>query len=381
MRRREKILAVTLLVAIVLWQGGPFVSRAILEPIDMRQAELDRLAHSIALKQEEQVRLTRTQQRLADWQDRRLSHDPLVAQRLYQQWLTDLAQEAGFTQLKVTPERRMSRNETYTAVEVSVSGEATLQQLCLFLYRFARTDRLHRVSNLNISRKKDPGDPQLKVDLTAEGLALLATPPRDRLFPEARLAKSIGDKDDVVAVRDYVGIPTPGASLLRIGGEYLDVTSSSGDQLTVRRGSDGSPPAAHNAGERIEAVPVHAEAQKRSAAAYEALLARNPFAVPAPEEEPSDVAEGPSPEPLDPAKFTYLTGTMLRGDDRKALFYDRLNNERAVVAEGESFSIAGFEAVLLGIRDDHVLMKKDDRRWRLDIGGHLRSVQPVDDPP
>jgi hypothetical protein len=380
MQRREKLLAAILVAGIVMWQGGPLLSRAIFEPIDVRNAELDSLDQSIALKQTDQIAVARSERQLADWRSRSLPPDPLVAQRLYQEWLTDLAQNAGFSNLKVTPQRRTQRDDAFTTVEVAVTAEATLDQVSLFLYRFYRTDLLHRVSSMDLQSKQNQGNPPLKFTLTAEGLSLSAAPPRNRLFLETTLAQPLAIDDKALTVAEPIKLPAKDKFLARVGDEYLSVTAVTGNQWTVERGAEASQPAAHDVGQKLEIVPINAAAQQAAIDAYRWLVAaRNPFAIPAPKVEPTPepvVAKtDPPPPSLDPAQFAYLTGTISRGDDRKALFVDRLNNQRIVVEEGQPFSLAGIEASVVRIGADHVVLKQGEQQWRLEVGKNLRSMQ------
>ncbi len=381
MQRREKILLAILVAAILLWQGGRFVSRVFFAPIDDRRAELDALDAAIGAREVEQVRLARAEKLLGDARARSLPPDPLIAQRLYQGWLTDLAQNAGFAELKVAPERRVSRNEAFTTVEVSVAGEATLEQLCLFLYRFYRTDLLHRVTSMNVVGKEHEGNPPLKVSLTAEGVALSDAPTRKRLFAQTTLAKPISIADEVLTVTDPLELPAARDYLVRVGGEFLTVTGFVDKQWTVQRGAEASEWTAHESGEVVELLPVNPDAQALALAAFRSLMARNPFAVPVPVEEqpaePAVVAEQDDRPPLDPAEFTFLIGTMSHGDDHKALLFDRLNNVRLVVAEGQPFSIAGVEGLAIRVGSDHLLFRQGEQTWRLDVGENLRALQAV----
>jgi hypothetical protein len=380
MQRREILLLIALIAAVLVWQGGRIVSKVIFEPIEMRRADLAGLDESIGTKQVEQARLARAERQLRDWRARSLSRDPLVAQRLYQRWLTDLAQNAGFANLKVTPERRIDRNEAYTTVEVSVSGEATLAQTGLFLYRFYRTNLLHRVTTINLQGKDNQGDPLLKVSLTAEGLSLTNAPDRKQLFPQTTLTQPLQPDDMELPVESPLRAAAGGDFLIRIGGEYLTVDGVSGRQWPVReRQVDGASPAVHETGTLIEIIPVDSARQSRSFAALQALVPRNPFAVPTPvKEEPPPVAEDePQPPPIDVAAYTYLTGVIEHGDDRQALLFDRLNNRRLVVAEGQPFSVAGIEGIVVRIGADHMVFRQGDASWRLKVGENLRSLKQV----
>ncbi len=381
MQRREILLLILLIAAVLVWQGGRVVSKMIFEPIEMRRADLAGLDESIGTKQVKQARLARAERQLRDWRARSLSRDPLVAQRLYQRWLTDLAQNAGFANLKVTPERRIDRNEAYTTVEISVSGEATLAQAGLFLYRFYRTNLLHRVTTINLQGKDNQGDPLLKVSLTAEGLSLTDAPDRKQLFPQTTLTQPLQPDDMELPVESPLRAAVGGDFLIRIGGEYLTVDDVSGREWPVReRQVDGASPAVHEAGTLIEIIPVDSAQQARSFAAIQALIPRNPFAVPTPVEEPPPVAEDePQPPPIDVAAHTYLTGVIEHGDQRKALLFDRLNNRRSVVAEGQPFSVAGVEGIVIRIGTDHMVFRQGDDSWRLKVGDNLRNLRRPND--
>ncbi|MDA1052667.1 MAG: hypothetical protein O3C40_19600 [Planctomycetota bacterium] len=183
MRRSEKLLLAILVLGLLTWQGGRLFDRVMFDPIRRSRAQLDRLDEQIAEQIGQLAELSLAEATLKLWQQRSLPPDPLTAQRLYQQWLTDLAQDCGFAALKVYPDRVMSKNDACVGVLVSINAEARLDQLCLFLRRFSRTDLAQHVTVLNIDSTQDRGDPILRVTIMAEGLALNDAPPRQRLFP------------------------------------------------------------------------------------------------------------------------------------------------------------------------------------------------------
>lgn len=379
MRRSEKILLAILILGLVTWQGWRLVSRLMVDPIRRSRAELDQLDEQIAAQQRQTAALERMENELARWKARSLPPDPLTAQRLYQQWLTDLAQDCGFAALKVFPDRVTRKNDACVGVLVSIDAEARLDQLCLFLSRFYRTDLAQQITVLNIDSTQDRGDPVLRVTIMAEGLSLRDAIPRQRLFPSGTLAATLDERTTTMQVLDAPALPPRATFLLRIGGEYLVGARLTETTWTVQRGADHSAPAPHPPGERIEFIPLMTPAGDSPAADYTPLVAQNPFAKPTPK-----VVERPPPPQaealkIDPAEFTYLVAAFSQNDQRQAWLYDRLNNKNVVIGPGKPFSVAGIQGFVQAIGDDFVLLDYGESRWRLRLGKNLRSMERVSD--
>lgn len=183
MRRSEQILLAVLLLGLLTWQGGRLVNRVLFEPIRQRRAELGRLDELLAEQKIKTAKLSRAESELKRWHQKSLPPDPLTAQRLYQQWLTNLAQDCGFVALNVYPDRVVRKNDACVGVLVSINAEASLDRLCLFLSRFYGTDLAHHLIALNIDSTQDRGDPVLRVTIMAEGLSLRDATQRQQLFP------------------------------------------------------------------------------------------------------------------------------------------------------------------------------------------------------
>ena len=182
MQRREQYLLGGLLAAVVLWQGSTWAASALFGPFETRRQDFERLQKSVADKNDKLFVQVRARKLLKDWQLISLPPDDpgksklptaLNAQRLYLQWLTDLAQLAGFEDLKVTTSGRSQKGNVYIAVVVKIEADARYEQLVRFLDLFYRTKLLHRVTALSVSNRVFEGDPTLKVSLDAEGLAML----------------------------------------------------------------------------------------------------------------------------------------------------------------------------------------------------------------
>jgi hypothetical protein len=379
MRRSEKILLAILILGLLAWQGGRLVNRLLLDPIRQRQDELAQLEERIASQQKQDAELSRVETGLRRWRQRSLPPDPLTAQRLYQQWLTDLAQDCGFTSLKVFPDQVRRKSEAAVGVVVSVDAEARLGQLCLFLSRCYRTDLAQQITLLNIDSTRDHGDPPLRVTIMAEGLSLRDAPARQRLFPISTLARDLGVQESTVHVVDEIPLPETSGCWLRIGGEYMPAVAASGMQWSVKRPASGPAANSHARGESVEFIPLTSSPPEETRPAYEDLVAQNPFAKPAPpvvEQVPLVGDEAPE---LDPAEFTYLVGAFAEDDQHQAWLYDRLNNKTVIVSIGDPFSVAGIVGVVRSIGNGFILLQHNDSLWRLRLGKNLRSMERLAD--
>lgn len=76
----------------------------------------------------------------------------------------------------------------------------------------------------------------------------------------------------------------------------------------------------------------------------------------------------------DRAIYTYLTASIAADDRKQAWLYDRSSNKRVIVQEGDAFQFAGFDALILSIGRDFILMQQDRDTLRLDIGDSLRQA-------
>jgi len=279
MKRNEKILAGGLALVVAGYFGWPILHSIYLAPIETLEGDLAYVEGQVQDKNDQNFQLRLAAQRLSDARRRGLPGDDLDAQRLYQQWLTDLALASGLN-AKVTPNRRSPERGVYTAVEVSLEGQATFKELQAFLRRFHSVDLLHRIVRLDIESPAAEGDPQLKFSLAAEGLNLEGAPKRNFLFPQADL------KDPLPATATELTLPAKefvakSGDLLRIGTELATVTKIDGDRFEIARAADGTKAADHAAGVVVELLPLRrVDSKKDSPPVALAGPIDNPFLKP-----------------------------------------------------------------------------------------------------
>jgi hypothetical protein len=295
MQRREQYLLIGLVGAVLFWQGLRLLDSTFLGPMRDKQKELTKLEETVDQRMKELVVLARQRKNLVDWKRRSLPTDKttkrqrndrpeaLNAQRLYQDWLHDLAQLSGFEDLKVQPDRlSVSRDNVFVSVGIKIEGEARFEQLCRFLGRFYRADMLHRVTSLRVQSRESEGDPFLQIALEAEGLAVVGSPEKRLLFPRATLTEDAPDDATELKIEAAEGFPKEPGFLVRMRDEFLRVTAIDGTTWTVERAQDGTTAASHPAGTFIESMPMLPDMAPRSPEEIKQLLETNIFVKPAP---------------------------------------------------------------------------------------------------
>ena len=291
MQRREQYLIGGLISAVVLWLGGSWVNSAVLGPIQDKRNQLAKLTKSVGDKEDQHLNLQRSKKLLRGWQGRsfppdlvktRQRPDALNAQRLYLEWLTDVAQLSGFEDLKVSPDRRTAKGNVYVAFVVKIEADARFEQLVSFLDRFYQADLLHRVTSLRVISKESEGDPFFQVTLEAEGLALLAAPQRRTLFAQTKLVEDLSDDSTTLKVGKVEDFPKEAGFRVRLKNEYLTVTKIAAPAegvtaWTVERGVDRTTTSDYGKETLVELTPLNAAVPSRTTKEFEKLLNANIF--------------------------------------------------------------------------------------------------------
>jgi hypothetical protein len=283
MQTREKYLAGGLGAIVALWFLAPRFDAAFLQPVRDARETLESVQSEVSDKEDREIELMRATARLKTWRDQSLPPDPLVAQRVYAQWLTDIAQATGWSELGVKLDGKAIRGNAYVTIPVTIQGAATREQLANFLARFEEVALLQRISRLNIESPTANGEPRLKVNLTAEGLSVVGASDRSRLFPSAELAKTIDLTETRLTLKSVPpGFPKEAPFRVRIDGEWVDVTAGQETEWTVTRAIGGFP-MPHAEGALVEYAPPRSDDDlARLAAAWPAWTDLRPFVKPRP---------------------------------------------------------------------------------------------------
>ena len=287
MQQREKILALALAAVVAIWFGFPIINGWFFEPIQQLSLKEDRLLKKSNAKFDEQLELRKKQLQLGQWRKISLPPDPLDAQRLYQAWLTDLAQLSGFEDVKITLERRSVQGDVFVTIPVTLDAKATLQELAQFLERFESVNLLHRVATCDVISPASEGNPDLEISLTAEGLSLRSAPERSRLFPQFELPTDLKKEETSIEVpAGTTGFPEESPFRVRLDNEFATVTKVENGTWTLRRGVSKTFSEDHPTGTTLELFPTRERKPSEAKAATNATIAmwsHSLFTKPAPQ--------------------------------------------------------------------------------------------------
>lgn len=280
MQQREKILAGAFGGVIAIALGLPYFESTFLQPLHDLEAQESSLVASVDRLKSDQIALAKSDRELRDWKAQSLPPETLNAERLYQEWLADLAQLAGFRNVRVEPSSapRREARAAYTVIEMRITGDATFAQVQQFVDRFQEISLLQQIVSINATSTDNQGNPLLKVDAVVAGLSLPDAAPRNRLFPETTLAEPLDLNAGQVKVVNAAGFPKAAPFRTRIDREYVQVTSISGDTWTIERGAGETFPADHPAESPIELTPLRPDSGKEATL----LTATSLFAKPSP---------------------------------------------------------------------------------------------------
>lgn len=286
-KQRTKLLGIGLAVVVAVWGGRSTVSGWIFGPITKLQKELQSATAENERLNDEDIQLTAAQRNLDDWRFNSLPSNIDDAQRLYREWLFELARQCGFSGsgFEVTPGSRSAQKE-FSTVSVDVKkAEVDLSGLARFLYLFDQAGIMHRIAALKIDSPGAQGNPRLVVSFTAEGMSVAGSEDRRELLARTPLATALTESSTSLKATPSELFPTAEGFepfWIRIDREMLKVEAITDEGWKVQRGFAGTKPTAHAANSPIELFPVAWDRREKNASDYQAFLGRSPFVIPSP---------------------------------------------------------------------------------------------------
>lgn len=305
-KRKKLLLAIFGGVIVVYWGSG-FVSDKVFAPIEKARLSVVNAESRLDKLTTDEIRLGVDRRDLKDWRDISLPEDQLTAQRLYREWIEILAQQCAFSGLSVEPGSKNSQTGRFHSVSVDVKGETDLAGLSRFLYLFDQAAMLHRVTQLKIESSGSQGNPRLAISLTAEGMSVVRSGDRLELFSRTALSDDVTESATTLTVQKPELFPKEGPFLARINRELLQVKSVAGNVWTVERASNGTKSAVHLKDAVVELLPVQWDRRERSFDRYQAFLAAQPFALPAPPKTWAPRVTGLTDQSIKPGEEVRLT--------------------------------------------------------------------------
>lgn len=280
MNQREKILAAAFGLAIVFLFGKPVFDGWFVEPVKQSKAKLSQLQEKVDHLEFLDLQLQQARTRVFNETRRALPPEELKAQRLYQEWVTELANIYHFQDLEVKPEGRSTSKKVYSSVRVGVTARANYEQLCRFLASFENADILHRVSSLHLECKDHRGNPLVDISLTAEALTMPESPMRDSVFPRFYLLQPITADATTFTPLETTGFPDKDPFLVRVGNELIEVTPTSTQEWNLKRGYEATTASAHVPGAEVELFQLREDRPLISAEQFDNIIQENFFLKP-----------------------------------------------------------------------------------------------------
>ncbi len=285
-KKRTKLLAIGLGAVVAVYGGRSTVSGWIFGPINALQKKLQAAQTQGETLADRQIALGVAQSNLKDWKNISLPSDIDDAQRLYREWVFELARQCGFSgpAFEVTPGARSAQKE-YSTVSVDVrKAETDLQGLVRFLYLFDQAAILQRISAMKIDSPGAQGNPRLNVSFTAEGMSVEGTENRPELLPRTKLSGVLSET--ATAMKAVPSELFPAADgfepfLVRLERELIRITAINGDEWTIERGAAGTKAAAHTDQSTVELFPVVWDRKEVTVEQFTALVKDSPFVIPA----------------------------------------------------------------------------------------------------
>ncbi len=369
MQRREKILAAVAGGLIVVVWVVPWAYRTVYGPVLTRQEQLEQLRHKHAQAVRQLSQVNRSLAVVNRWRRLSLPADVADAQRLYQQWLTDMALMCGWQELRVVPGRRIVRSGQYTAVQVHLEAVARLDQVARLLSWLDRVALAHRVAALRVEPQGETD--QLRVRLTGEGLVLPGAPARKRLFPETRLQEPLAAAAEAhsLTVRSSEGFPQKGPFWIRIGQEVMQVRQVQGTRWQVRRAQHNTALLAHGSGDRVQLLPLQSETLPGEELFHQlaqAWLFR-------PYRPPQAPPERPSVAPPDPEPVVVFIASVQKDEEPEVWFYEPRTRRRYVLRAGQKWQWAQSQLQVLSIQPDRVVLETPWGQQSLELGQSLQK--------
>jgi len=310
-----------LLGLLFAFSGSSVLSTTVFGPIEKREDRVTNIKQNIQQLESEQAVLKKARRDLKKWSHSSLPRQESVASTLYQNWLIELAGETKLLNTVVTPNKTSPQGDAYVRLPFTVQAETGLDRLCNFLYGFYKADLLHKITRVQIESTDNTKNPNLRVTVQLEALALQNAEPRFSLF-------SALNKEDKVA-----------EILTHARTHYDPIVSRN---LFVR---------GYRAPKKV---------------------------VPAVKRRPIAKAKQPSKPKLDVAQHVYLVASLEEANgEREAWLYNRTSNEQIVLQEGVAFEAADVTGLVLAIGANFILFEAEGATKKLELGQSLRQLTTV----
>lgn len=179
LKNREKIWAYGLGAVVGVWALFGLYDRTFRGPAQTRRDKIALLDRKIDRSEQKIQRAERAAEKLRQWNACSLPADTELARSLYQNWLVEIVERAGFEKPNVDSGEAVSKSGVYRRLPFSIRGRGKLEDLVKFLYDFYCADHLHQIQRLTIVPVAN--SQVLELSLAVEALVLPNADSEDEL--------------------------------------------------------------------------------------------------------------------------------------------------------------------------------------------------------
>ncbi|MDA7980535.1 MAG: hypothetical protein MPJ50_17395 [Pirellulales bacterium] len=404
MQHREKILAMVAGAMGVILLANYLVNGAI-DSIDKAKKDVASAEDKLQKAELKAHDLKRRNFEIQDWRATSLPSNLAIARGDYQVWLN---QQADFSGLDVSPAgggpkpmggRDENKKPGFHLLTYHINGQGTLEQLSGFLYRFHRSNVLHRISQMTITPVKRQGEGQYTEDLqitaTVKAVvmrdAVATTKWQPEIKEDARWTQkhfqevvqyAILDRNlfkhnfepRVSDIRDRRVGPNEDEITIRVSAtdpEGRDLTYSlenqpSGMSINARSGRITFSPRNRDEDATYEDILVYVKDIGMMSRVVSKSFSVD-VAKAAPEVEP------PPEVPFDATKYSYITYLGNNGSGPRVVIDVRPTGEQPTLHAGETVEISGivFTVVAIDLENERVTVSSEEKTQILNLGDSL----------
>ena len=277
--QRTKLLGGILLAVLGFMAIRP--DQKLFQPIKDAQRQLGNAEEDLEREEMKRMELLVARENIGRGRATSLPYSISDAQRLYQTWITNLAEQCNFSRLTVSPGNAAPVRGQFITVDVNVEAETDLEGLSRFLYLHDKADLMHRIVDLEVESSGSQSNPRMEITLKAQGMSVFGSPDRADVFPRTSITGDIDRDSTELTVAEDKGFPTKTPFLAQLNGELIRVTKAEGGKWTIERGLEATSAESHAKETMLQLFPV-APLKDASFKEYDELIAGSPFTKPKP---------------------------------------------------------------------------------------------------